>query len=102
MGRAGGSSSHFPPRVRRTTRPLARTPRNPLTRRRLRMVEESPDPFVRASNVIVTASRMHQHFVVLPAKPKSLSFLTIINVRASPTLEVAQIARSIAGPLAST
>ena len=42
-------------------------------------------PFVRASNVIVTASCMHQHFVVLPAKPKSLSFLTIINVRASPT-----------------
>ena len=42
-------------------------------------------PFARASNVIVTASCMRQHFVVLPAKPKSLSFLTIINVRVSPT-----------------
>ena len=42
-------------------------------------------PFVRASNVTVTASCMRQHFVVLLAKPKSSSFLMIINVRASPT-----------------
>ena len=42
-------------------------------------------PFVRASSVTATASCMRQHFVVLPAKPKSSSFLMIINVRASPT-----------------
>ena len=42
-------------------------------------------PSERASNATETASCMRQHFVVLPAKPKSSSFLMIINVRASPT-----------------
>ena len=42
-------------------------------------------PFVRASNATVTASCMRQHFVVLPVKPKSSSFLMTINAHASPT-----------------